>query len=50
MEISEIDKQITKEIHKDLAGQTVKMICPVCRNLTENCNNCDGKGEINISY
>jgi Protein of unknown function (DUF551) len=52
MEIPEIDKQVTAEIHAELAGQTIGMICPVCHGehrVDFKCENCNDTGWVTMS-
>jgi len=50
MEIPEIDKQVTAEVHAELAGEVIQMTCPVCRGDDSRCDNCGGTGTVLRRY
>jgi hypothetical protein len=46
----ELDKHVSREIMKEFEGQIITSECPFCRGKGEDCEECDGSGELDIEY
>ena len=50
MDIPKVDVQATQEVHAELSGQLVPLVCDECRGAGATCPQCKGTGVVLRQY